>query len=52
MMYLAIVFLPLLGAFIAGLLPRFVGQRGAQLISTVFLVISALLSFYAFYDVA
>ena len=51
-MYLAIVFLPLLGAFIAGLLPRFVGQQGAQLISTVFLVISALLSFYAFYDVA
>jgi NADH-quinone oxidoreductase subunit L len=51
MSYLAIVFLPLLGAAIAGLLPRFTGVRGAQLITTGFLIVSAVLSMMALYDV-
>ncbi len=51
MMYLAIVFLPLLGAAIAGLLPKLTGIVGAQLITTSMLIISAVLSIYAFYDV-
>jgi len=52
MMYLAIVFLPLLAAAVAGLLPKITGHLGAQIITTSMLVVSAVLSLYAFYDVA
>ncbi|MBL4595974.1 MAG: NADH-quinone oxidoreductase subunit L [Robiginitomaculum sp.] len=52
MLYLAIVFLPLVGAIIAGLFPRFTGVTAAQLISTGLLLVSACLSLFAFYDVA
>lgn len=52
MMYLAIVFLPLLGAALAGLLPKLTGIVGAQIITTGLLILSAILSLYAFYDVA
>ncbi len=52
MMYLAIVFLPLLAAAVAGLLPRLTGHLGAQIITTGILAVSAVLSLYAFYDVA
>lgn len=51
-MYLAIVFLPLIGSAIAGLLPMLVKEKGAMLITTGLLIISACLSLYAFYDVA
>jgi NADH-quinone oxidoreductase subunit L len=51
-MYSAIVFLPLLGSFVAGLFGRFIGARGSELITTVLLFVSAALSCYAFYDVA
>src|ERR1043166_5421006 len=51
-MYSAIVFLPLLGSFIAGLFGRFIGARGAELVTTVFLFVAAALSCYVFYDVA
>jgi NADH-quinone oxidoreductase subunit L len=50
--YSAIVFLPLLGAAIAGLFGRLIGARPSELITTVLLFVSAALSCYAFYDVA
>ncbi|MDE1174069.1 MAG: NADH-quinone oxidoreductase subunit L [Parvibaculaceae bacterium] len=50
-MYSAIVFLPLLGALVAGLFGRVIGVRAAQLITSSFLVISALLSWVAFIQV-
>ncbi|MBI1329485.1 MAG: NADH-quinone oxidoreductase subunit L [Alphaproteobacteria bacterium] len=51
-MYTAIVFLPLLGSFIAGLFGRVIGARAAELVTTVLLFTSAALSAYVFYDVA
>lgn len=51
MMYQAIVFLPLFGAFIAGFFGRFVTDRGSEAITTGFLFIAALLSWIAFWDV-
>src|ERR1051326_6561339 len=51
-MYSAIVFLPLLGSFIAGLFGRFIGARGSELVTTVFLFVAAALSCYVFYAVA
>ena len=47
-MLTAIVFLPLLGALIAGLLPRVVGHRGAEAITSSLLVIAAVLSWIVF----
>ncbi|MGN6515009.1 MAG: NADH-quinone oxidoreductase subunit L [Rhizomicrobium sp.] len=51
-MYAAIVFLPLLGAAIAGLFGRLIGARPSELVTTVLLFVSAALSCYVFYDVA
>src|SRR3990170_17382 len=50
-MYQAIVFLPLLGCLIAGLFGRTIGARPSELVTTVFLFASMLLSWFAFYDV-
>jgi len=47
-MYQAIVFLPLLGALIAGLFGRIIGARPAELVTTLLLFASAALSWYAF----
>ncbi len=47
-MYQAIVFLPLLGALIAGLFGRLIGARPAELITTLFLFVAAILSWIAF----
>jgi NADH-quinone oxidoreductase subunit L len=47
-MYQAIVFLPLLGALIAGLFGRLIGARPAELITTLLLFMSAILSWIAF----
>ncbi|MFN0263502.1 NADH-quinone oxidoreductase subunit L [Tepidamorphus sp. 3E244] len=47
-MLTAIVFLPLLGALIAGLLARVVGHRGAEVITSSLLVIAAILSWIVF----
>jgi NADH-quinone oxidoreductase subunit L len=47
----AIVFLPLLGFLIAGLFGRQVGDRGAAFVTSGFLVVSALLSWFLFFDV-
>src|ERR1700753_2813721 len=51
-MYAAIVFLPLLGAAIAGLFGRVIGQRPSELVTTALLFASAALSVVAFNDVA
>src|SRR6185295_5805398 len=51
-MFTLIVFLPLFGALIAGLLGRVIGTRASEIIPTALLFASAALSFYAFYDVA
>src|SRR3954470_3134717 len=50
-MYAAIVFLPLLGFFIAGLFGRIIGARPSELVTTGLLFVSAALSCYVFYDV-
>ncbi|WP_339828601.1 NADH-quinone oxidoreductase subunit L [uncultured Parvibaculum sp.] len=46
-MYSAIVFLPLIGFLIAGIFGRWLGPRGAQVVTSSLLVISALLSVVA-----
>ncbi len=50
-MYSIIVFLPLLGCLIAGFFGRWIGARGAALLTSGFLVVSAILSCVAFYKV-
>lgn len=51
-MYQAIVFLPLLGFLIAGLFGRSIGAKASEYITSGFLVISAVLSWVAFFNVA
>ncbi len=50
-MYDAIVFLPLVGALIAGLFGRVIGARASEIVTTALLFVSAALSCWAFYDV-
>src|SRR5690348_8147054 len=51
-MYAAIVFLPIIGSAIAGLLGRIIGTRASELVTTGLLFVSAALSMVAFNDVA
>ena len=51
-MYQAILFLPLLGALIAGLFGRVLGPRPSELITCAFMVVAAVLSWIAFRDIA
>lgn len=51
-MYLLIILLPLLGSIFSGMFGRFVGFRGAVLITTTSVVSSFFLSCIAFYEVA
>jgi NADH-quinone oxidoreductase subunit L len=50
-MYQAIVFLPLLGALIAGFLGRAIGARACELVTSGFLVIAAVLSWIVFWRI-
>lgn len=52
MLYVATIFLPLIGAIAAGLFGRWVGDRGAQLIACGLMVLSGLFSIIIFRDVA
>ncbi|WP_316354310.1 NADH-quinone oxidoreductase subunit L [Devosia sp.] len=52
MIYQAIVFLPLIGALIAGLLGRTIGHRPSEYLTTGLLIISAVLSWVVFLPVA
>ncbi len=51
-MYQAILFLPLVGALFAGLLGRLAGPRPCEVVTTTLVLITALLSWLAFYQVA
>lgn len=51
-MYLIIIFLPLLASLVTGFFGRFLGYRGAALLATSSVFLSAILSFLAFYEVA
>src|ERR1700678_806272 len=51
-MYAAIVFLPIIGSIIAGLLGRGIGARASEIVTTGLLFVSAALSIVAFNDVA
>lgn len=51
-MFLTILFLPMFGSIVGGLLGRKIGVTGSQVITTGCLIISALLSIIAFYEVA
>ncbi len=48
MIYLAIVFLPLVGALIAGLFGRLIGHRASEIITTALLMIAAVLAWIVF----
>jgi NADH-ubiquinone oxidoreductase chain 5 len=50
-MYLAIIFLPLLGSIVSGFFGRKVGVSGAQLISCLCVTITTLLAIIAFFEV-
>lgn len=50
--YLSIVFLSCIGAFFAGLFGKKLGSWGASTLTTSSLLLSLLLSFFAFYEVA
>lgn len=50
-MYLSIIILPLLGSIVSGFFGRKVGVRGAQLITTSFVIASCMLSILAFIEV-
>ncbi len=52
MLYKLIVFLPLAGFLVAGLFGRQIGDRASQVVTSGLLVVSALLSVIAFFDVA
>ncbi|USG59630.1 NADH-quinone oxidoreductase subunit L [Sneathiella marina] len=52
MMYVLLVFLPLLAALIAGLFGRFIGDRGSQLVTSGAVIFSAILSWVSLYQVA
>ena len=51
-MYLLIVLLPLLGSLFSGLFGFFLGFRGAIIVTTSTVLTSAILSMFAFYEVA
>lgn len=50
-MYLSILFLPLLGSMVAGLLGRKLGSTGAQFITISSLAITSVMVLVAFYEV-
>ncbi|MEX1035280.1 MAG: NADH-quinone oxidoreductase subunit L [Sneathiella sp.] len=52
MMYVLIVFLPLIAALIAGLFGRSIGDRGSQLVTSGAVVIAAILSWVSLYQIA
>ncbi|MZR30507.1 NADH-quinone oxidoreductase subunit L [Sneathiella litorea] len=51
-MYVLIVFLPFVAALIAGFFGRSIGDRGSQLVTCTAVIISALLSWLALYQIA
>ena len=52
MLYVLIVFLPLSAAFIAGFFGRVITDRGAQIVTSVAVSVSGILSLFVFVDIA
>lgn len=50
-MYTTIVFLPLLGAILAGFFGRFLGVKASEVITSGFVLLAALLSWVAFFQI-
>ena len=50
-MELLILFLPLLGSIISGLFGKNIGDKSSEIITTLFVSTSAILSIFIFYDV-
>ena len=50
-MVTAIVFLPLLGALLAGFLRHQIGAKGAQIITCLLMIITAILSWIVFFKI-
>ena len=50
-MELSIIFLPLIAAIIAGFFGRFIGDRNSEILTSLLVSISAILSIYVFYEV-
>ena len=50
-MYALIVFLPFFAALISGLGARWLGDRGSQFITTAFVIVAAVLSWWVFVQV-
>src|SRR3546814_2494127 len=48
----AVVFLPLLGAVIAGLFGRQIGDKGAQYVTCALVTLAGVIAWYLFHDVA
>lgn len=51
-MYLNLVFLPLIGAFIAGMFGRKIGSLGAGFLTITCLIVTFFISLFSFYEVA
>jgi NADH-ubiquinone oxidoreductase chain 5 len=51
-MYLAIILLPFLGAIVSGFFGRALGVKGSFIFNVTCLLITTLLAFVAFYEVA
>ena len=50
-MYEAILFLPLIGALFAGFFGRLVGYRACEVVTITLMMVTAVLSWVAFYEV-
>ena len=50
-MELAILFLPLIASIISGFFGRYIGDRNSEIITSLFVLISAILSLFIFYNV-
>ena len=50
-MEIAILFLPLLASIISGFFGKLIGDRSSEIITSLFVVISASLSLFIFYNV-
>jgi len=50
-MELSIIFLPLIAAITAGFFGRFIGDRNSEILTSLLVSISAILSIYVFYEV-
>ena len=51
MMELSIIFLPLIASIISGFFGRYIGDRSSEIVTSVLVSISALLSIYVLYQV-